>query len=140
MIIIPLQLLASQTSIHTEESPAPRETKMEFNGKTGQTVPVKCRARPAKPTDHTHVYIRLPPFSPSSLCFSKIFPPQPPLSLPFPACGSSPKYPMISFAQSPNALSLQPIMCPVLPGSVPPQSARCYRDTLSSCRHHFLSV
>lgn len=72
--------------------------------------------------------------------FPRFFFPKPALSLPFPVCSSSPKHPMISFAQSPNALPLQRIMCPALAGSDSPQSVTCYRDTLPTCRQHFLSV
>jgi len=59
--VVPLRLLASQTAMHTEESPAPTKIKVEFNEKAGQTVLIKYRARPHKPTDQPAVYMRLPP-------------------------------------------------------------------------------
>lgn len=81
---VPLQSLASQTSTHTEENPALRKREMEFNEKRGQTVLIKYRAWPDKPTDQSPVYIWLPPFSPLPLCFPKIFPPQTTCFSPFP--------------------------------------------------------
>lgn len=38
-LMVPLQLLAAQTSIHPEVSPKPRKIKKEFNEKTRQNVP-----------------------------------------------------------------------------------------------------
>lgn len=82
--VVPLQSLASQTSTHTEENPALRKREMEFNEKRGQTVLIKYRAWPDEPTDQSPVYMWLSPFSPLSLCFPKIFPPQTTCLSPFP--------------------------------------------------------
>lgn len=41
--------------MYTEENLAPRKIKMDLNEKTGQTVLIRCRARPDKPTDQQTV-------------------------------------------------------------------------------------
>ena len=79
-------LVAGLSDLHTHRrEPAPRKIKMEFNEKTEQTVLLKCRAWTARvATDKPPVYRQLPPFSPLSLCFPKIFPPQTTSIPPFP--------------------------------------------------------
>lgn len=77
---------------------------MEFNEKRGQTVLIKYRAWP----DNLFTY-DCPLLAPYPSVFPRFFLLKPPASLPFLACGSSPKHSMISFAQSQNALPLQPI-------------------------------
>lgn len=62
-------------------------------------------------------YMQPVPFIPLASIFSCLFIPKPPRPIPFPTFCSSPKHPLVSLVQSPNALALDPTVFSVPLGS-----------------------